>query len=185
MTATGKLVGDTLVVLRRLEAGGKQESVVKVDAKAIPCAELDQRRAALDDTVSSARFFCYEGTEKTIAGDTEQVVFEQIVEPNRFRIARWGPHATAVQVFAIDGAKIEVTNPQRASLHGTGMLTGSPGAWTGYAWRSDTAVPLAVTGTIGGGKMTQTIAAGMHRGSVDAVAFDCKYLVLRRDAVAP
>jgi hypothetical protein len=179
MTAEGKLVGDTLVLIRKLERRGLPGGSMRSESKAFDCRELDHRRAALDDTAPDATHFCYDGTEKTLLGSTEHVVYEQIVEPRRIRIVRYGPQAAAVHIYSVDGAKIEVTNPMRPGLHGTGTLTGAPGAWTGFSWKTDVAPTLAVTGSLGGPTLTLAMTPDAPRaqsGSVEAIAFDCRDL---------
>ena len=193
MIADGTLRGDTLSVTSSLRSGGKAITVEQIEARAFDCAELDKRRAALDDTAAGAARTCYDGLQTdTVAPHPRHALLVQIVEPHRIKLVRRlaGSHFDTIKILAIDGTAIRVTDPEHSALTGSGTLHGKPGAWTGYTWTGhedlhDGKVHLVVDGdgTLGGPHATEKIVVGgaTHLESTFAGdAFDCKDLDRRR-----
>ena len=198
VTADGKLSGDTMVVTTTLAKSGKTLMTGQIEARTFDCAELDHRRAALDDTAPDAKRTCFAGKlADTLRPQPHAAVLEQIVEPRRIRLIRWfaGTSAAIAHDLAIDGTSITVTEPGRTAVHGAGTLQGKPGAWTGYTWTAQLAVlkdqpPVAITteGTLGGTRATMKMSArGRHSfdATFEGTAFDCKDLDARTTALSP
>ncbi|HEY1557613.1 MAG TPA: hypothetical protein VGF94_22425 [Kofleriaceae bacterium] len=189
MIADGKLKGDTITVTSTIDMHGTTLHA-QVEAKTFDCAELARRRAALDDTAKDAVHACFEGTEKTMLAETRHVVLEQVFEPKRIQLRISMPSRENRFVFAIDGSAITVTNGKSWSGHG--QLTGKPGAWTGYRYDAKLdKLDLNVEGTLGGKHESEKLTAHAKRafvGTIEADAFDCKDIAVRRaalDSAAP
>ncbi|HTR53715.1 MAG TPA: hypothetical protein VMJ10_23640 [Kofleriaceae bacterium] len=184
LTADGKLGGDALAIRGQLERTGKAAMSFDIAAKAFDCAELDKRRASLDDTAPDASHACFEGTQSS-GSDKHHVVIEQVFEPRRIQLLVTGKIDSRV-TFAIDGKAIAVTRDTLAL--GNGELIGKPGAWTGYKYGRDlTQFTMTTEGTLGGTHFHQTtVAHGKTEltTTLDGDALDCKKVAARRAALA-
>ena len=183
LTADGKIASDSLAISAHLDRTGKSDMTFEIAAKAFDCAQLDKRRASLDDTAADAKHVCYEGTQ-TAQSDKTHVLIEQVFEPKRIQLLVTGKIDSRV-TFAIDGKAIAVT---RDTLElGTGELTGKPGAWTGYKYSRDlTQFTMTTEGTLGGAHFHQAITTHGKTEmttTLDADAIDCKKLAARRAAL--
>jgi len=171
-TADGKLAGSSLKISARIEHAGKTMMSLDIDAKSFDCAELDKRRAGLDDTAADAKHVCFAG--KQTNGST--LAIEQVFEPKRIQVLTAGEKRDTRVVLAIDGKAITVT--RGSSTIGTGELIGTPGAWTGYKYSKNYGqFTLTTEGTLGGAHFHQTTSTHGARdltNAIDGDAVDCK-----------
>ncbi len=186
-----KLVGDGWIV-DGTAVGADPARTMHVAMKQFACAELDQRRKALDQRSANAVHRCFAGTLASFKDKQHTsgpVVLEQIVDDDRHVIElrlRQGSRPDAITWLRIDHGGITVNNA--GGVHGAGSIVGGPGAWIEYTWQSQSNPPLHSTGTLGGAHVNQTATLERVDGTftmlLDADAFDCKELAARKAALA-
>jgi hypothetical protein len=185
-----KMVVDTKIGAKSLSQTTQADvagrvAVVRWEATAFDCKELDRRKRALDPTSSpTATRSCYAGTATKSDGTTVPTVLVQIVDRARIEIRyRFDKMKNdRIDVLAIDGDKVMVDGITPAKV------TGKPGAWTGYAWTSKgKTIEVAVVGTLGGKRVTHEVtmssARSQQRFLLDATKFDCGELAAKRAAL--
>jgi hypothetical protein len=158
----------------------KVPAIMRWDATAFDCKELDNRKRALSTTTRG----CYVGTASmTTSAEIQPVVIVQVFDKARIELRFRFVNTTTdrVHVIAIDGDKAKVDSDAV-------KLIGKPGAWTGYTWlhdeqgRKDT-----IKGTLGGERVTHVIAMKSSTGSktltLDARKFDCADLLEKQAAL--
>ena len=176
--------GDALREHTSVQYRGRTVNDITIDATRFDCAELEQRRAALDGSGKNATHACFAGTQVTPMGEHRPVVVEQILEPTRVRIAETFATTDDVIVFAVTSTGITARNLAR-SWQAEASLTGKPGAWNAYSYHADdTDQRIKVNGTLGGKHVHEVSAVRAQSSTLDADSFDCKDLESRRAALS-
>lgn len=185
ITTDADLRGDTFALTTRISRSGQAGPTFRWVAKAFDCKELVRRRAALSPLASpTAVRTCYAGTATASDGASRGAVLVQTVDRTRIELReRIGPAPhDRVHTLTVKGATALVDGLTPATL------TGTPGAWTGYAWRdTSAAMTIAIKGTLGGPQVTHELkitgAGKTSTMTIDATRFDCRDLDARRAAL--
>ncbi len=193
LVTDAKLVGDSWIV-NGTSVGADPASTAHVAMKQFDCAELEQRRKALDQLSPNAVHRCFAGAISSYKGQQHTwgpALLEQIVDDDRhvieLRLRQGARPADAITWLHIDHGSITVNNA--SGIHGGGSIVGGPGAWIEYTWQNHGNPTLHATGTLGGTHVNQTATLERVDGTFtmlfDADAFDCKQLAARKAALAP